>query len=475
MTSSPPISFYTRIHDWGKCVGRHFKPPDRDPIGQRFGVKEHTAGQQTELIKAVLPDRVQLDPRWPPVPIPFSPDQALSVAADAKLIEMPVDRSWVRFYHQLLQEYFAARALGKRVDAGQPLSPFWPQGQCWEPSRWEETLILLSGLRSDASELVARLVDVNVVVAACCLLEGGAKTDAQARQSVIDALVLAISDDKLPPVARVQAGDALGRLGDPRRGVGLRADGSSVDGLPDIAWCEVPGGPFLMGSGDADEMAYDREKPQHEVSLPAFRIARVPVTHAQYAAFVRDGGYTARWRAYWTDAGWDWKGDRAGPEMVGGVFDLPNHPVVGVTWYEVLAFCRWLAARLGTPVTLPTEAQWEKAARGKDGRIFPWGNDADPNRANYDETGVGATSAVGCFPGGASPFGVLDISGNVWEWCVTRWQDSYEDYGDEGDLEGSSRRVVRGGSFYYPGDDARCAVRNWGYPGCDWGPAQAFV
>jgi formylglycine-generating enzyme required for sulfatase activity len=118
---------------------------------------------------------------------------------------------------------------------------------------------------------------------------------------------------------------------------------------------------------------------------------------------------------------------------------LPNHPVVGVTWYEALAYCRWLTEQLqiweGTPkplaallragvgwtVRLPTEAEWEKAARGMDGRISPWGNMPDSNRANYDNTGIGGTSAVGCFSGGASPYGVLDLSGNVWEWTQSLW------------------------------------------------------
>ena len=226
-----------------------------------------------------------------------------------------------------------------------------------------------------------------------------------------------------------------------------------------------------MGSADADEMAYADEKPQHEVHLPSFRIARYPVTNAQYAAFVRDGGYTSRWRACWTDAGWTWKAQRTGPETYGGAYDLPNHPVVGVTWYEALAFCRWLAARMretgdiapGMEVTLPGEAQWEKAARGADGRIYPWGDSADPNRANYDDTGID-TSAVGCFPGGASPYGALDVSGNVGEWCRTEWQGTYENYQDADDLEGTADRVVRGGSWFESQDLARCTCRGWGRP-----------
>jgi len=284
-------------------------------------------------------------------------------------------------------------------------------------------------------------------------------------------------------VTRVELEDIslLARLGDPRPGVGVDPE----MGLPDIAWCEVPTGPFIMGTREEEIPAlleqfggerrwYETEVPQHKVTLPAYRIGKYPVTNAQYAAFVAAGGYGER--RYWTETGWQWKEDRTGPEKYGGVFDLPNHPVVRVTWYEAAAYCRWLTERLrqagkvgvDEEVTLPTEAEWEKAARGTDGRIFPWGDDADPNRANYSDTGIGTTSAVGCFPGGVSPYGVEDLSGNVWEWCRTKWQGSYEDYRDDNALEGSGLRVLRGGSFYDLRRLARCAFRRGSYPDFGW-------
>jgi formylglycine-generating enzyme required for sulfatase activity len=132
--------------------------------------------------------------------------------------------------------------------------------------------------------------------------------------------------------------------------------------------------------------------------------------------------------------------------------------VVGVTWYEALAFCRWLTLALreqgelreSEEVMLPSEAHWEKAARGTDGCIYPWGDEADPNRANYNDTGIGTTSAVGCFPGGTSPYGLEDASGNVLEWC-----------GDG--------RVVRGGAFDYVARFVRCAYRDFGDPTTRYG------
>jgi len=396
----------------------------------------------------------------------------LSLAIDATLLS--ADDAIVRFYHQLLQEYFAAREMGRRVATGEPLDRYWPPDRWWKPSGWEETAILLAGMEADASALLEKLRPVNPMVAARCLVEGGAWADEATRHAIATALIARMTDEGQPAVARAQAGDALARLDDPRPGVGVDPAG----GLPDIAWCEVPAGPFLMGSTDDDEMAYGDEKPQHrnDCITEGFLIGRYPITNAQFAAFVEAGGY--RERRYWTEAGWGEKEREgwAGPRDFGEPYGLPNHPVVGVSWYEALAFCRWLSGGLrqsgalgpDEEIALPTEAQWEKAARGTDGRVYPWGDEADPNRANYGETGIGATSAVGCFPGGASPYGVEDLSGNVWEWARSMWGEIYArpDFGypyDPGDgrenPEAQGLRVLRGGSWGYHHYHARCAFR----------------
>jgi formylglycine-generating enzyme required for sulfatase activity len=285
-------------------------------------------------------------------------------------------------------------------------------------------------------------------------------------------LVRVMKAGELPAVERAAAGRALAKLGDPRPGVRLRDDG-----LPDIVWCEVPAGPFLMGSTDEDKMAWDDEKPQHTCDIEQpYAISRYLVTNAQYVAFVQAGGYGEP--RYWTEAGWAWreKNSVTGPEEYGTPYNLPNHPMVGVSWYEAIAFCRWLTEELRREegltefqeITLPTEPQWEKAARSDDGRIYPWGAKPDPERANYDDTGIGSTSAVGCFPGGASPYGVEDLSGNVWEWTRSLWGTGsselsfgypydFEDGREDLDAGDDVHRVLRGGVFGGTEGRVRCA------------------
>ena len=166
--------------------------------------------------------------------------------------------------------------------------------------------------------------------------------------------------------------------------------------------------------------------------------------------------------------------------------------MVGVSWYEAIAYSRWLTDKVkagiaateadeigrlianeGWEITLPSESQWEKAARGPDGRTYPWGSEADPERANYVDTGLGTTSAVGCFASGVSPYGVEEMSGNVWEWCRTKWQGSYEGYEDDNGLEGDTHRVLRGGAFYDDPYFVRCAARGNHYP-FNWNNSYGF-
>jgi len=205
-------------------------------------------------------------------------------------------------------------------------------------------------------------------------------------------------------------------------------------------WVTIPAGEFLMGSDKTkDKQAFDDETPQHTLILPEYRIARVPVTVAQLAAFVKATGFQ-------TAAGLDAE-------------KKAHHPVTNVSWHDAVAFCQWAGVRL------PTEAEWEKAARGADGRIWPWGNQQPTAKlCNFNNT-VKDTTPVGRYPDGASPFGVLDMAGNVWEW-TSSLSKSYKYDAQDGreDPAGSGARALRGGSFGRGARRVRCACRGWLYP-----------
>jgi formylglycine-generating enzyme required for sulfatase activity len=211
----------------------------------------------------------------------------------------------------------------------------------------------------------------------------------------------------------------------------------------------IPAGLFLMGSSDDDNEARDDEKPQHEVELSEYRIGKYPVTNVEYQAFVKQrlGG---RSPPYWDGENY--------PEGKG------DYPVVEVTWYDAVAYGEWLTSKTGRKYRLPTEAEWEKAARGMDGRIYPWGDERDETMCNTKESGVGGTTPVGEYsPQGDSPYGAADIAGNVWEWAAdgSSQHDLYVG-GSAKDPQGpqeGEHRVLRGGSFLHNRDLARCAYR----------------
>jgi formylglycine-generating enzyme required for sulfatase activity len=246
-----------------------------------------------------------------------------------------------------------------------------------------------------------------------------------------------------------------------------------------------------MGAAEHDEEAWSDEKPGFTNTLDYdYYIARYPVSNAQYRHFISNGGYQKK--EYWTEAIADdrWKPGQVKiwdewentPEDYGFPYNLDNHPVVGVSWYEAMAFCRWLTEYLKTSnktldlikkllnedhhITLPSEAEWEKAARGVDDqRIYPWGADLDTDKVNYDETKIGTSSALGCFPRGQSPLKCEEMVDNVSEWCRTIWQEDYENYHNELNAsEEETTRVFRGGAFGYVRRFVRCSCRRGNHP-----------
>lgn len=243
------------------------------------------------------------------------------------------------------------------------------------------------------------------------------------------------------------------------------ADGEA--GLPEFV--EIPAGPFLMGTDTTrDPDAFDNERwspseGQGTVDLPAFMMSRHEITVGQFAAFAQSGAWTI------------------GPQALSGP---SNHPVRNVSWPEALAYARWLQSTLerspasdqirqrlaeGWRVGLPSEAQWEKGARGTDGRRFPWGHEPRQDRANFQGTGPVPVGQLAC---PECPYGLQDMSGNVWEWTRSPYEPyPYSEADDFANLDGDALFVIRGGHFGDPARMVRTTVRT----GADPGARRAFI
>lgn len=385
------------------------------------------------------------------------------------------------FIHLTFQEYLAAVALAQKGQQGiEPIVEALAEhvGQ----STWHEVTLLTIGYlgvvqqRDEAAsavleELIRRApgpAGEAVVLAGQAVADTGvAGVTRPCRKNVIEALLQVLRDNSVEAPRRAAAGQALAAIGDPR------PEAVTVDGMQ---FCLVPAGPCLLGSEDAEDIAQDCEKPLHRYDIPYdYRIGRFPVTVAQLR---------------------EWNEEMAGSQ-------LANQPAGMVTWHEARAFCdglteRWRQAGTLEPgwiVRLPSEAEWQKAARGgfkvpagpvigpvagrpavpglednrQPARLFPWGNQMDSNRANQRETGIGETSAVGCFPSGASPYGCEEMGGNVWEWTRSLfagypYPSRPEERARREDPASPGARVLLGGSYLGTPTENRCAARLGEFP-----------
>jgi formylglycine-generating enzyme required for sulfatase activity len=361
------------------------------------------------------------------------------------------------FIHLTFQEYLAAVALAQKGQ--QEIGPIVDAlaTHVGEPA-WHEVSLLTIGYlgivqkRDEAAsavlgELLAQAPDPPgeaVLLAGRAVADAGASGVTPAcRQEVVSALLATLRNGGVVARRRTAAGRVLAELGDPRLEV------MTVD---EMEFCQVPTGKFRMGS-EAGAEGFKDEAPSHEVDVPyTFSIARYPVTVSQFHEYVEAshrqlGDHDSL------------RGDR-------------NAPVNRVSWHEAQAFCGWLTERwreMGRierswSVALPSEAEWEKAARGDDGRRYPWGEEVESERANFDQAKIEGPSAVGCFPKGVSPFGCEEMSGNVLEWTRSLYKIyPYPSPGvrrDERETSSASgSRVSRGGAYNYASTFVRCAVR----------------
>ena len=431
------------------------------------------------------------------------------------------------FPHRSFQEYLAACHLARtEAEFAARLRDLVSEDAAW----WREVFLLgvgkkrqgglgdavnvINTLLPQEPERVARITDAHwraAALAGQAALELKLPVEACTQphcQAIVDRtrrwLERLVEEGRLPAAERAAAGDILAQLGDPRfdpdfYALPCRYRGQSE---PLHGFVEIPAGPFVMGSRKGDKDAYSDElgnPPQVQIPY-RYWIARYPTTVAQMAAFVAAGGY-AEDAPWWTAAGRAWLKTRS-PERRGEPMGWdeqqlhPNRPVMGVSWFEAVAYCRWLNAIIvpavmlsgpvaqgasrrtsseaspgagnllpaGYEVRLPTEAEWERAARGQDGRVYAWGNEPwDEERANI-ENRIGHASPAGMYPRGATAqdaAGLHDLTGNVWEWTLGLFQDyPYRDDDGRNAPEAAGRRVVRGGSWDDHQRNARCACRN---------------
>jgi formylglycine-generating enzyme required for sulfatase activity/energy-coupling factor transporter ATP-binding protein EcfA2 len=387
----------------------------------------------------------------------------------------------IAFFHQLLQEYFAARRLGRnpdpplvRVDwaidkvkpaldetiaglGGDPLPPLPQTG-------WEETTVIAAPIAADPQAFIRSLIPENLPLAARCAASPEVSIDKDLKREIQKALIDRTQDMKTDLRARIMAGEALGLIGDPRF---VRYSGKFGDYLlPPLV--DIPGGEYPIGDDNGN---YEDEKPAHKVKLSSFQIGQFPVTNAEYAFFIEAGGYKDK--QWWdTKEALDWlkKNKETVPEYWNDTrFNNHAQPVVGISWFEARAYCNWLTANShGVPPSggtesifrLPTEAEFEAAARGKKGRRYSYGNKYDPLRCNTWDTHIRRTTPVGIFDN-ATPEGAYDLTGNVWEWTLSVFNDyPYKsDDGREDINKAGVSRVLRGGSWGYALDLARAVSR----------------
>lgn len=408
------------------------------------------------------------------------------------------------FPHRTFQEYMAGAHLAAKSDFARQVAQLIGSG-----NYWRQTILLAVGRLMH----VAGDLDRPLALAAELLPARAPRSNEEWRKAWLAADVLDemglnrvmdsslgdelversqqrmsafLRSDSFSPAERTAAGSTLARLGDQR----FHKDALCLPNEPLLGFVEIPAGPFIMG-----------DPPQeHVVTLPPFYISRFPVTVGQYRAFVADTGMF--------------------PDDPSVLAAPNNFPLSGVSWMSALEYCNWLNKKLlnweHTPppladllrreasdgpywrVTLPSEAEWEKASRGGllipavqanesanaprllvknplPRRTYPWGDDVEPNCANFDSTAIGSTSPVGCFPLGASPYGVEELSGNVWEWTRTLWgrHVAIPDYAQPYDpRDGRERwsapanifRVLRGGTFYNSAEQITCTAHERNYP-----------
>lgn len=518
----------------------NFELPERGPlvpklVGLAFGMQDQSATGGAAQVSIDLDKALEL--------LADEHDEEIVRAGVAlSVLDEDPAQDEILFVHQLTQEYFAGRRLAVNSDLDRVRTP-WKAAEIHPPiaevvaslgpgeslsplttTGWEETTLLAGAMAADPDAFVRKLIQEQLELAGRCAAQPEVRDrlSPSLLEELREALVARSRDPEADLRARIAAGLALGPLGDPRFERRTGPDGDYL--LPPMV--EVAGGHYPLGADEAFDnvgMVVDGHLPRHEVEIQPFKLGRFSVTNAEWALFMRSGGYEdARWwttpaaQRWWNGEGtadggrakfkvWCryfarepdrleeiWKSGpmsrddydlmkdrmamseteldahlevllpggklRAPPFWNDEAHNNPAQPIMGVCWFEALAYVNWLSAQSGMAFRLLTEAEWEAAARGREGRIYSWGDTFDPLRGNVRETRVQQTSPVGVFPGADTPEGACDLTGNVSDWTSSlygpgeegpptfkypyRAEDGREDLQAGSDL----RRVLRGGA-----------------------------
>ncbi len=347
---------------------------------------------------------------------PGSGKDTVEVAHEALIRRWPTLRGWLE---RDREKIFQRREIERAAKA-------WAEHQQAAVYRWPDERVML--------EAAPVILDLQ------CRFPVKSVERAFLGPLTVDELLTRLDDPATTHAERAMIGDRLALLpgGDPRPGVGLRADG-----LPDIVWKTIPGGNVALELEAKGWTKRFAAKPVFKVQ--EFQMAQYPVTVAQWRAFVEAAeGYDLLVRKPYGAA----PGAQRGQD---------NQPAVNLAWVEAVAFCQWLSNRLGYELRLPTEWEWQQAATGgKPHNQYPWGPDWDESLANTYESNLGRILAVGLYPSGKSEQNVMDLSGNVWEWCLNQY-----DQPKQTAAGGEARRVLRGGSWDVNQVSARCAYRDF--------------
>jgi formylglycine-generating enzyme required for sulfatase activity/energy-coupling factor transporter ATP-binding protein EcfA2 len=418
------------------------------------------------------------------------------------------------FVHLTFEEYLAARHIVFQGQVNEQKSLELLCKHAYDPA-WREVILLALGylgLIANEEEKTALFVrgllndeppadhlGENVELAGSALKDiGRVSVGEDCWKEAIDRLLTTMTNSAPTIIVRAKCSDVLGVLGDPR--------------LEKMQWCEVPEGAFLMGCTEDEAEIILKERiefyevqswnfstedvqrwfqriqrtvPQHSIFLPRFHIKKFSVTNQEFHVFWKNGGY--REKRWWSIAGFYWlnrspddeeemnlrkaqrRNGRTEPALWNDVeWGIPNRPVVGVTWHEATSYCAWLNEQMqltgeipdGYIVRLPTEAEWEKAARGTDGRFWPWGNEWEDNYANTHDANLSTTSSVGIFHAGASCYNAFDMAGNSRDWCNSLLaQYPYDPKDGRERVNADGERALRGGSWFPGKYSARCAYR----------------